>query len=328
MSARYVIACLTVAALVAGGAGRTNAKPPDLPIHLKVICLTEAEGPSRASPAGDENVESEDPSALTPDQYTCPYLRQKAMEKQHPQVEPAEPATLLENLEKLEQAEKILREGERYDRQGKPELARDCYERVQQLCPGSRYDRTATARLRKLPADFFSGFDPGPSGACRDKAKAAGSSCDGHADVYHDLPWVDPKIVEGVEEMLLDEIGDQLRPESAAELEGTLEGVVGVIGLFQGGACLEIDNSRFHRLRAQCAIAAGGLMIRFVADEGTLGQCCIVRFLPSPLGDVCTPSLSHQDVKRKRRRCRDAGAVGDAAGKDGRSDGCKTADDR
>src|SRR5205807_8155303 len=38
MSALYVTVCLTLAAILAGGAGRSAAKPPDLPLDLKATC--------------------------------------------------------------------------------------------------------------------------------------------------------------------------------------------------------------------------------------------------------------------------------------------------
>ena len=51
MIARYVIACVMSAALLTGGGARSQAKPPDLPINMEVICQTEGEGPIPATKA-------------------------------------------------------------------------------------------------------------------------------------------------------------------------------------------------------------------------------------------------------------------------------------
>jgi len=177
MSALYLTVCLTLAAMLAGGAGRTTAKPPELPLdpesgpasHATAPCLREAvqaylmsimqscqcwacraahEADSPVPDADGENIESE--AAPASCDYTCPYLKQQEFEKQHPQIEPEEPATTLENLQKLEQAQRILRKAERYEKAGETDRARACYERVQLLCPGSRYDHVARVRLRQL----------------------------------------------------------------------------------------------------------------------------------------------------------------------------------
>ena len=271
MSARSLTACLTVAGLLAGTTGRTNAKPPDLPACLKVMCQPEGDEPSEAAPA--------------PCPYTCPYLRQKEMEKRHPHVEPAEPATTLENLEKLEQAETILGRAERHREAGRPELARACYERVRRLCPGSRYDRMATARLRELKA-----------GAPAHPLSKSGGSAGTEAGA---------------------------RREGAAELDR------GLAGLLESGCCLvEIGKSPSGGLRAQCGITLGGLMIRLVADERPVGQCCVVRFLPSPLGELCTLGVACGGDKSDWKRRPDSSAGEQADRQDAGDAGCETEGER
>jgi tetratricopeptide (TPR) repeat protein len=100
------------------------------------------------SPASGEQQE---PPAAEPS--TCPYLREKAAREQAgtPSA-PEAPGSVIDNLEKLEQASRVYRRGEAYRRRGQVREARGCYEKVRELCPGSRFARLAGERLEHLRA--------------------------------------------------------------------------------------------------------------------------------------------------------------------------------
>jgi tetratricopeptide (TPR) repeat protein len=86
----------------------------------------------------------------------CPYLRQQAAGAGKPAAEvPGDP---LDNLRKLEEARKLLRQADFFRRVGHPDAARFYYGLVHRLCPGSRYDEVATARLSRLSAGAAQGI--------------------------------------------------------------------------------------------------------------------------------------------------------------------------
>src|SRR5262249_28446949 len=58
---------------------------------------------------------------------------------------------------KLEEARKLLRQADFFRRVGHPDAARFYYGLVHRLCPGSRYDEVAAARLSCLPAGAAQG---------------------------------------------------------------------------------------------------------------------------------------------------------------------------
>jgi len=60
--------------------------------------------------------------------------------------------SILNNLDKLEQAEKAYRKAESYRRKGKTEQADRFYQDARRLSPGSRYDQLASTRLSQLHA--------------------------------------------------------------------------------------------------------------------------------------------------------------------------------
>src|SRR5262249_2512715 len=84
---------------------------------------------------------------------TCPYLKQGA-EKNKPA--PVDAASLensvLEKLDQLEEAGRILRRADSYRKAGDNAAASKLYRKVQRLCPGSRYDRIAASRLPQRAA--------------------------------------------------------------------------------------------------------------------------------------------------------------------------------
>jgi type II/III secretion system protein len=86
-----------------------------------------------------------------PAQATCPYLKAQAAKKAAPEAPAsAAPCSVQENLEKLERARKEYLQAEFYRRTGHPKSAYFIYKHVQDLCPGSRYDKMACARLEEL----------------------------------------------------------------------------------------------------------------------------------------------------------------------------------
>jgi len=61
----------------------------------------------------------------------------------------AAPYTVTDNLEKLQQAQALLEQADHCRRMGQTESAVHIYEKVQHLCPGSRYAPMAARRLMR-----------------------------------------------------------------------------------------------------------------------------------------------------------------------------------
>jgi hypothetical protein len=100
---------------------------------------------------GDSRRQSACPAPST--EAECPYLRQQATDIQAAATgSAARPVSVLDNLEKLDKAHEAYNEAEYHRRQGRLDTACDLYERVLQLCPGSRFDRMAADRLAELRA--------------------------------------------------------------------------------------------------------------------------------------------------------------------------------
>jgi Flp pilus assembly secretin CpaC len=70
-------------------------------------------------------------------------------EENSPPVAAASP-TVTDNLQKLQQARVLLDQADHCRRMGQPESARHIYERVRELCPGSRYAQMASRRMKLL----------------------------------------------------------------------------------------------------------------------------------------------------------------------------------
>jgi hypothetical protein len=84
-------------------------------------------------------------------QPTCPYLRENSIRKER--AEPsAAPSSVLENLEKLEQAQTLWRQAEDSRRKGDWDAASAGYVRIQKMCPGSSFGRMAAEQLHDLQA--------------------------------------------------------------------------------------------------------------------------------------------------------------------------------
>jgi len=71
-------------------------------------------------------------------------------EEKHAVASAEAPATVTYNLQKLDQARKLMNQADFYRRAGQKGPARYYYEMVQQLCPGSRYAQLAERRLDHL----------------------------------------------------------------------------------------------------------------------------------------------------------------------------------
>jgi hypothetical protein len=65
---------------------------------------------------------------------------------------PDSSATVSDNLEKLQHARALMEQAEHCRRMGQTESAQHIYEKVQELCPGSRYAQLARRRLNLLTA--------------------------------------------------------------------------------------------------------------------------------------------------------------------------------
>jgi hypothetical protein len=85
---------------------------------------------------------------------TCPYLREKIDRQQAAaSPDPVAPGTVLENLERLEQAAHLYRKGEAYRRAGQTDDARWCYQMIHKLCAGSRYDHLAERKFKAIAGE-------------------------------------------------------------------------------------------------------------------------------------------------------------------------------
>lgn len=94
------------------------------------------------------------PKTTSDDQGSpCPYLRQLGKGATVAPTTAAELKTgVLENLERLARARAAYQAGEAALIRGQDDGARQEFEAVGRLCPGSRYDRMAAARLRTIQA--------------------------------------------------------------------------------------------------------------------------------------------------------------------------------
>lgn len=78
-------------------------------------------------------------------------VKSQDIEDQPPPVAAAPaPATVTDNLQKLQQAKALLQQADSCCHKGQAESARRIYQRVVELCPGSRYAHTASGHLQQL----------------------------------------------------------------------------------------------------------------------------------------------------------------------------------
>ncbi len=246
MALRLSTAGMMTAALLCGGdiTGAHAGKPPDLPVQRVIVCqppfqVTETGSllfgvgvnsdtglvgcsvlePSEA--CGEVELLKVLPVEVVPadagTEFTCPYLKQQAMPRPT-LVPPLGDITrgVLENLQRLEEAQKLSRRAEQHRRRGQVEQACQCYEEVHRLCPGSRYDHQALNQLRQLEAaksgegNTSVGEEqeqvppPKPKGQRLDKKPDAPShedapaSPDGETVLHFAVPLVDPQVVHAL----------------------------------------------------------------------------------------------------------------------------------
>ena len=194
-------------ALLAGllAQGVSPAKPPDLPVDEAVRCQP-ADPPPACLP--------------TPPAFACPYLNRQAAEKSAPLDPTRRPVSVLENLEKLQQAEPLYEQAE-HDRQtGHLDAARATYELVRTLCPGSRLDELAAQRLGELQAQRRPDTVPFvPLEAEEEEVPLSPSAVEElpapepvGTRLRVDLPPLDPRLIDALEQLLA-ETGDPEMPK-------------------------------------------------------------------------------------------------------------------
>jgi hypothetical protein len=143
---------------------------------------------------GEKGPKSEGPET------TCPYLKERAEEKKPEPVDPAElENSVLEKLDQLEVAGRLLRLADYYRSRGDTAAACQLYRKVQRLCPGSRYDRMAASRLGELfaapPEEKGDSPPPQPEDGPDNPAEPEQSFA-------HPLPAIDPEVAAALEKVL------------------------------------------------------------------------------------------------------------------------------
>jgi len=117
--------------------------------------LWRSQGPTRDSVhSASEEEESPEVSELpgAEAESTCPFFSERARAKgQEPCAPSIESGSVVENLDRLELANRIFEMAECCYRAGQMEAARALYQEVGRLAPGSRYDTNAAEKLRALP---------------------------------------------------------------------------------------------------------------------------------------------------------------------------------
>jgi hypothetical protein len=169
---------------------------------------------------------------------TCPYLQRKDVEYNCSTPEPARISeSVLENLSKLELAQKVFQAAEECRRDGGGPAAEKGYRLVQELCPGSRWEQMASERLNEV------------------RAARAGS------DAAYSIHIEESSAAE--EQTAA--VGYEGRPAPAAlELKRALNHLVDML---REGADVEIDLSPHASRRVQCEVHVGGTMYKVVMDE-------------------------------------------------------------
>ncbi len=179
---RPLLGTLLLVAWLSQGAPWAAAKPPDLPLDPSDMVGTAAS--SKVGPALGPillTIHPLLPTALVPDaapvrlpsadaargEFLCPYLRPKCAGAVQVSPDPAASTPdVLENLQRLEQAEDLLAIARVLGREGRPWEVRTCCEVVSRLAPGSRLDEQARLMMAKVQA---SGPGSTPSGDCAEE---------------------------------------------------------------------------------------------------------------------------------------------------------------
>jgi hypothetical protein len=101
------------------------------------------------------------------DGLSCPYLLQKTTEDKHALaiLPPVTEISVLDNLDKLEQARQLYALAEYYRLAGNRITARYYYQMVRDQCPGSRYDQMAAQHMEEIqPSKATETTDSAPAG--------------------------------------------------------------------------------------------------------------------------------------------------------------------
>jgi tetratricopeptide (TPR) repeat protein len=139
----------------------------DAALRTATRCLLFAANPLLALLPVEEWLEDDDaakalPPVVTPtdqagrpagqpvEEFTCPYLGEKVRQEQERPPEAALPGSVLDNLEKLNQAARIYDKAELDRLAGRFAGAQHAYESIRRLCPGSRFSLLAEQQLKRL----------------------------------------------------------------------------------------------------------------------------------------------------------------------------------
>lgn len=96
---------------------------------------------------GYKAAENREPPLAPEPPAVCPYFREIKDPNGKVVCIEGPPATVIDNLAKLEKAEKLYKQGEFYRGRGDNATARVYYEQVKKLCPGSRLEQMAQKQL-------------------------------------------------------------------------------------------------------------------------------------------------------------------------------------
>lgn len=257
MSMRLRNHCLIGAVLILSRVSLSPAlaKPPDLPVNEKVDCKEQPKIPLPPGAAEGQAATAKESTQITvaidvvtpclcdwlgacverlvdrltalQDTRACPYLQHKNCREERGPAASQPAGTVLENLEKPELAREMFERGERHRLGGWLHAAERCYERVQELCPGSEWAHRASFR--------------------RGERFVAGS--------LH-LKFHDHEIRNGAEES---EFLPAVRNQDLQQARQTLADALRKVA--------EIDIDLTGNTRWQCEVQVGGVMYKALMDE-------------------------------------------------------------
>jgi hypothetical protein len=118
-------------------------REPASKLSTKLINQSETSGPISANARIKDQANTSRPSV-------CPYIR--AQESMPPATAETAAKSVLDNLGKIEAARKLYDEAEKERLAGRFHIARRSYEAALKLCPGSRWEEQARARLAEMQA--------------------------------------------------------------------------------------------------------------------------------------------------------------------------------
>jgi hypothetical protein len=202
---------------------------------------------------------------------------------------------VLENLEKLEKAHKLCRKAQRRCEAGQLEEAKQIYEKVLRLCPGSRYEPVVISGLRYIEACMAA-----EAAAAEEEQemlpppKQAKKKCCEPAGVWvmPAPPPVDPRTAEALDDILVFVEPNRpklyLRVEQASGGEeqdeppcdtlcNMLRRVMAVLGAV---GCTDEGGANKAVPHVECEMQFGNFVIRMTVDKKCPNCCC-------PKKDAC-----------------------------------------